>query len=150
VDVLGVKDCAHAQGVADGAFFVFTFHAVFVVGLRDDDADDEGVIVVVGDERGAAAVSGKGGEIGEEGGMGLEGEEGRAGEYSLASHGEAGGVGLEALGISENEEGAADVNPGGFELWFRGEEGGREGLDADGKGLGDAKHGNVLIFVANP
>jgi hypothetical protein len=150
VDILGVEDGAHAEGVADDAFFVFAFHFVLVIVLGDDDADDERMRVSAGDECGAAAVSGEGGEIGEESGMGLEGEEGRAGEYPLAGHGEAGAVGLEALGIGEDEERATDVDSCGLELRFGCEDRCWMGGDFDGEGFGDAEDRDVLIFVANP
>lgn len=145
-----MDDRAHAKGVADGAVFVFAVDFVFVVMLRDDDADDEGGIVFPGNEDRATAVAGEGCEIGEEGGMGFYGEEGRAGEDALPGDGKAGAIGFEALGEGEDEEGAADVNLGAFESWFGGEDIGREGGNLDGKWFGEGEDGDVLIFVSGP
>ena len=150
VDVLRVEDGPHAERVPDDAFLILAFHAIFVMGLSEDDADDERVSVGSVDEDRAAAIAGESREVGQESGMGLDGEERGACENALPGHGEARVVCFEALWVSEDEERAANVNAGFLKPGFACK--GRSGQSGDGDGqlFREAQHSDIEVFVTDP
>lgn len=149
-DEVGVEDDAHAEGEFEFGFLEGVGGSDVVVVLADHDAEELRGIAWAFDKDRAAAISGEGGEVAEEGGIVGEGEGGRAGDGSLAGDREGGGIGLEAFRIGEQEDGAADGDLGGDDGGVGEEAGFRKGFDVHGQWGGEDEDCDVLFRVLSP